>query len=656
MILNWDRYTGTAEEFDDAAKELLHFVQKDIRGRITRRYVPITILRSTLSIFAGILGPLLGKRGRWYFERKKDFLTATGLLESYYSRLYKHVHLDKLPVHGGSDSSSKSNPAPELRILGTNITRGTICSFTGNGFLSSSKDSQKYYGKSAIKVSQAVAASSAHPGFFSPLHLTRRTIRWELEELATEHQYIADAGVCDNLGLSRFLQIKKDVDLDLVLVSDATGGVDLAVKSKMRYVIGSTLRTLEIITGQQTKLQKEIVYKDFASRKKDWTPIYLFIEISATDENSLVPNQTSLKSIRTDLDRFSKTEIFALTQHGYAVSWDALSKLGLIESDTEASQPRKLDPEWPLNILQGRRRDRTREHNELMNSSERKLGMKGFFSDWLGWVYVFFFVVVIPSLTLAGLLEIQQFYEEKARVERVHNEEKARVARVHNVERFRARPTVIVKPREYPVQETLESPDNSNFVILEDTRYFDLRKWKAPPSDTPDKPFSPVTMIREIRAKKNAVANYMRYEVRTSGSVVYLQSNREKSIIAQAELRPVGERELKVRHIVLDVSDVEVGDEFTLVYEATYYDAFADSNQWWAGILAHGNLERSTLVAVFRKDRPFTSLECVKADAKTKDETTIPCDNLSTAKDSTYAYWEIDRPTSGFVYQLKWTW
>src|SRR5215831_7481162 len=40
--LNWDRYSGSAEEFDAAAAELLSFVRLDVRNRIARRF-PLTL-------------------------------------------------------------------------------------------------------------------------------------------------------------------------------------------------------------------------------------------------------------------------------------------------------------------------------------------------------------------------------------------------------------------------------------------------------------------------------------------------------------------------------------------------------------------------------------------------------------------------------------
>ena len=244
-------------------------------------------------------------------------------------------------------------------------------------------------------------------------------ISWDLSELATEHQYVADAGVSDNLGLSMFFQVKTRADMDSVLVSDATGTVDWAVATRMRNVIGSALRTLEIITGQTTELQKENVYRDFVSMKKDWTPIYVFVEISDRDEDSPVVNQPILKNIRTDLDRFSGTEICALVQHGYALTRKTLAKLGPLEVQDAGGTA--LSPEWPLTVLGKRRRTSEREHKELMRASERGLTTKGLFRDWLGWVYVLIAFVIVPATAALGAMAVARHAEDRAREERINS-------------------------------------------------------------------------------------------------------------------------------------------------------------------------------------------------------------------------------------------
>src|SRR6187549_1499190 len=53
LVLNWDRYTGSAEEFDQAAAKLLAFIRLDVRNRILRRYplgLPVLWARRLLGV------------------------------------------------------------------------------------------------------------------------------------------------------------------------------------------------------------------------------------------------------------------------------------------------------------------------------------------------------------------------------------------------------------------------------------------------------------------------------------------------------------------------------------------------------------------------------------------------------------------------------
>ena len=38
MVLNWDRYCGSDEDFDQVSGELIRFLQMDVRNRIVRRF------------------------------------------------------------------------------------------------------------------------------------------------------------------------------------------------------------------------------------------------------------------------------------------------------------------------------------------------------------------------------------------------------------------------------------------------------------------------------------------------------------------------------------------------------------------------------------------------------------------------------------------
>jgi predicted acylesterase/phospholipase RssA len=121
LVLNWDRYCGSENEFNSAADEVIRFIQLDVRNRIVRRYPLAAALNGTRRVFR------LGGNRR---------LTRPGLLESHYEKyLFGNKCLSELPEH------------PQLHILATNVGEGSLCSFTRRGIVSlteASGDQQEF--------------------------------------------------------------------------------------------------------------------------------------------------------------------------------------------------------------------------------------------------------------------------------------------------------------------------------------------------------------------------------------------------------------------------------------------------------------------------------------------------------------------------------
>src|SRR3954465_12585304 len=108
LVLNWDLYNGSPNDFEAAASQLLSIVRMDVRNRIVRR--------------ALLNGPSRWPRRLLGLSNRK--LTPTGLLEYHYEKhLYGDAGLFELPQ------------SPQLHILATNLTEGCLCSFTRDGLL-----------------------------------------------------------------------------------------------------------------------------------------------------------------------------------------------------------------------------------------------------------------------------------------------------------------------------------------------------------------------------------------------------------------------------------------------------------------------------------------------------------------------------------------
>ena len=196
LVLNWDRYNGSPNEFDAAASELLAFVRLDVRNRIARRF-PLSL-------------PLRGPR--WALGLSNRRLTRTGLLEYHYEKyLYGDTSLFELPER------------PELHILATNLCEGCLCSFNRNGLSvmhrktgSAVRIERIHVGLATVPM--AVTASSAFPGFFPPVELTGADVGASSGEFG--RQAYTDGGVFDNLGVRMFRYLERPLLAESPLASD----------------------------------------------------------------------------------------------------------------------------------------------------------------------------------------------------------------------------------------------------------------------------------------------------------------------------------------------------------------------------------------------------------------------------------------------------
>ena len=106
LVLNWDRYTGDDAAFAEAAREVVRFVQHDVRNRIVRRLPLLFPIR------------LVGKLTGWHAAE----FTPNALLEkSYRQFLYGDRRLFELPEK------------PALHILSTNVSDGVMAVFNREG-------------------------------------------------------------------------------------------------------------------------------------------------------------------------------------------------------------------------------------------------------------------------------------------------------------------------------------------------------------------------------------------------------------------------------------------------------------------------------------------------------------------------------------------
>jgi predicted acylesterase/phospholipase RssA len=386
LVLNWDRYIGDDESFDAAATEILEFVRFDIRNHIARRIplqLPLRLLART---------PFLERRT----------ITQNAILEQYYKKyLFGEKCLYELPEQ------------PNLNILATNISTGRLAVFNRQGLFMESRDKENvkhfdFVPGQLARIAQVVTASSAFPGFFSPVEFTAADLGVHEGEFAPE--FFTDGGVYDNLGIRAFSWLKQNKpNFDRVIVSDAGKPFQILATASLGLV-GQSVRASDILWDRVWQLEHE----NFANEEG-----FVFLSMTdivdlAEDPNALHPLvQSEVHTIRTDLDRFSDAEIDVLVQHGYEVARNTCRKQGLVGKakipDGPPWSPVKTDKLKVDNqILPSKMQPSVtaRLSRLLRRSSARRIVST--FLDWRDWpsyLYIFaaFLVFVLTPLQVYQL-------------------------------------------------------------------------------------------------------------------------------------------------------------------------------------------------------------------------------------------------------------
>jgi predicted acylesterase/phospholipase RssA len=461
LALNWDRYTGSAEEFDQAASHLLDFIRLDVRNRILRRF-PLGLLVRWPRVLLG----LSNRR-----------LTRTGLLEGQYEKhLYGDRSLFELPE------------SPELHILATNLSEGCLCSFSRDGlWMMQQKGGQPQIERIRVglaTIPMAVAASSAFPGFFPPLELTGREVGARGGEFGP--QAYTDGGVFDNLGVRMFRWLTPlltgDKALDGILVSDVGKPFEVQVNRRAGGLIRTAMRASDILMDRVWQLENENFQDTFG---------FVFARVTDVagphdDATALHPEvQRQTAGIRTDLDAFSPLEISCLIRHGYCIGrkacrsrpdlfgtelpahppWDPVPPEDVPRNSAPSSEPREMVAETAPATIQAR----TLQRSATLTIWSRLFRTQ----DWTSYIYV---PLVFSLLFLLPYLAVRSYRTSK-RVNNLVESLARRSPHIDILSQLMAGPITPfqgIPPRDV---RNFDPPDYNGFTVLHDSCILDLRLW-----------------------------------------------------------------------------------------------------------------------------------------------------------------------------------
>jgi NTE family protein len=297
---------------EEVAQRVREFCAKDLRTPI---------------LLGTRLNPL-----NWGALVRDRFSVSANFLADGYETLYG-CRLSELPAPGSH--------IPRFVFCATNIRTGACWHFHGGPQARMGDFYVGYCDAGHVRLSDAVAASSAFTPGFSALRLKlpdgcilTRCDPWgeqrEMSAKRAEQEHgpsdelvlLTDGGVYDNLAIEPVWKSYKTL-----LVSDA-GRPFESVPSTGQGLITRLKRAIDISMEQVAAVRKRWLIDDFVGRRRTgaiWTLHTRLEDFALPDGVGYAADARKLlHGVRTDLDAFTEGEIACLENHGYSLADAAL--------------------------------------------------------------------------------------------------------------------------------------------------------------------------------------------------------------------------------------------------------------------------------------------------------------------------------------------
>jgi predicted acylesterase/phospholipase RssA len=649
MVLNWDRYSGTDEAFQEVSEELIRLVRVDVRNRILRRF-PLLAVANGLHRLT-LLGTV-----RQY--------TRAGLLERHYEEfLYGDRALLELPE------------SPHLYMLATNLSEGSLCAFCREGLILQRRSGAagcmdiQTVQMGLATVPMAVAASSAFPGFFPPLELASKDVGASEGEFP-RHAF-TDGGIYDNLGLRMFrylhgldsVEDETQTDqsimpyrLDGVFVSDAGATFKVRSDSRAGGVLRTALRSTDILMDRVNQLELEA----FAN-----TPGAVFFPITRVveavqDPTAMHPEiQKQVALIRTDLDRFSHLEISTLIQHGYCVARQALRETpNLVDTDIPAGPP--WDPLASRDRNEGSPPPSLSDLSAVLPVARRlqRSSVRRFLStllsarDWPTYVW-------LPLIALTLLAAPTTLY--KARKTAFQQQQVlsaiAKSSPLYGdvLGMLQSNRPYRIAPIEFEQVDSVEALDFTGYDVISDDRIYDLRGWTS--SDRPQYAARMHARFQVLRTKQAEQRPVLRIQLPSDQETMQVEYLPEA--LKPRHVRTTTENGLYLYQTVLDFSHVPVGTETTLVVRQVLPANMATqefgSGRFRFTIAARTGLAR--IWVLLPRGRPHDQFGLYRFPIGQPDKMEIVHATTSVeVPTGSIATFELINPPDGYRYECRWRW
>ena len=231
-----------------------------------------------------------------------------GLINPFSSRLDELAKTYDRDLFGDATMASLAG-GPRIYINATNLATGNMFFFVAGGGEATELGEHELGQQDAtnIKISHAVASSSAFPPVFPPYRLDDD----RFPNNDTDYVTLTDGGIYDNLGVNPLLRLERN-DLSFALVSD--GGKPFAIASDPTEAGVIVLKeAIGILMEQVRGLQFERLRLTHLAENG---PKALWFSIDSERGAAKKNDARKASRIGTNLKRLSDDELNVLTRHG----------------------------------------------------------------------------------------------------------------------------------------------------------------------------------------------------------------------------------------------------------------------------------------------------------------------------------------------------
>jgi len=208
-------------------------------------------------------------------------------------------------------------------------------------------------------------------------------------------------------------------------------------------------------------------------------------------------------------------------------------------------------------------------------------------------------------------------------------------------------------------KKPLPKPTIDGFELIEHSVVCDLRGFQKVSSVDQEKKISPVVQhIRQTIINLNGDTKYRLWS-HTSGIDVYSQSlthaNRLKVYTSKDRYTVAGYL-VRPRVLEFNVSDDPVNSAYTIQVKKTFWNAFQNPDQSWAGILVGLPTRSIQYLIVFPNDKPYLEFEFFANDSN-NNRIDLPSETyVLEDPQNRWIWWNINNPTPGNGYNIDWEW